>query len=566
MISRFYQITTILLILSLFISCDKKNESFVINGKKIISVKVEGINSPLELRASSNILSTSSDVNIQSKLTGKADIAYETYFTAMSTSRDFQKFKQASLNTSKLDNNITYRFVLFVKNGSKYDFVQFKDAVNNGTNGSLSFELDTDKSYKWIAYSYNNLDPILDNINRTSVNIETSIFKDLLYANGVIDAQDQSQTISIKFNHRLARIAVALKADQYPGKIVNTANGTNISVKLAAENKGYFKKASFNILEDQMSTPESVIYDEILPFSKPNNAVGDSVQIAYLYTADMVNKLNNLKLRFENVLIKDMYPSPEDKAVNLSGVDVVIEAKDIVPQRGYSYSPTVNFKFANGGVLSGTIVWSRGELTYDHPTNTHRFKVYNRSTQLQSVVDDDYWLFNSITPWDSHITKDVGQTPRIWEDSKDPCRQVAGGWRLPTREEGLLLLGEDVKAADKVQTAFWTTDSKVTWSDAQNTRVNIPANAYRSFKGADGNWLTFYKSGLIDVSKSYYTKEFRNEWKLIVPDSYFMPVIADGVVQSFATLQTDGRNTRNFFSTNTNDKHERIPVRCVKNL
>lgn len=323
-----------------------------------------------------------------------------------------------------------------------------------------------------------------------------------------------------------------------------------------------------------MTKVVNVPYIDNIPFASPANYVGDSIKVAYFYTADMVSKMANLTLRVEDLMLKDIYTYTyiDNDFPKILNKEITIKALDVTPQRDYSYSPTINFTFGPEGLEKDGIIWAGGNLIYDPVKKVNLINNRPNAKTVSSMYD--YWLFYSISPWDSNIIhKDFqqsGSKPEIQDDkdnvwivAKDPCRAVAGGeWRLPTLAEGLALGGENNSKVVKYQTSDWNTKSEVSCGKTRDF-VEVPTDAHVSFKGDDVKWVIFFKSGIIKINIDYSRDP--STFSLNVKDSYFIPAFGVGNGDSFLVLQIDGRPTQTNLARNTLDKRDRLPVRCVKN-
>ena len=238
-ISRKFHLSISLFLSVLFLlSCTKNSEDaeLITGGNQLLQIKVIGIEEPLDLMATSTKSNTQTDEeNLQSLK--NSNISYTKSFTsAHYTQNAFKNQIKSSLNKNKKFANassgssINYRLILFLKKGNSYTYVGHKDKTSSSEYAPTNLQVLVGGTYKWVAYSYNNDAPLTDDISATNLSITTSIDKDLLYASNDITIPNSSERISvdIRFKHSLARLAITLKADEFPAQITNTAGSSNI--------------------------------------------------------------------------------------------------------------------------------------------------------------------------------------------------------------------------------------------------------------------------------------------------------------------------------------------------
>lgn len=176
---------------------------------------------------------------------------------------------------------------------------------------------------------------------------------------------------------------------------------------------------------------------------------------------------------------------------------------------------------------------------------------------------NDYWMYNSLTPWDPDITSRDPQEAPVWDVSKDPCRQVPGGWRLPTSSEFLLLGGREfTEERDRLQSPNWDNDANVTVI-GKGPYLDVKDNSYTSFRGDDGQWVTFFKTASLDP-RSYNNRLDYERWVLRLADSGMFMVSDGGRGISYTSIQIDGE--QDYCKTNSRARDRMISIRCVKDI
>ncbi len=581
----------LLLVLSIALSCDKKIENELVGDKSSISFRVAGIIEPLELQATTIHLEKNYE-DVESELVRIGEIGYTTSFGIDNKkSNNIKLNKLASTSTSNNAIDITYRFVLFQKiSNDNYKYVGHKDAKSKGGLESLALEVYAGRTYKWVAYSYNNNDVITDVINGSSLSIQTAIDKDLLYDSGELTISEvgNNNIANIQFKHRLARIAITLDANEYPAYLQNIGDPTqSIDVTLNGQSVDYFKVGSLNLLTDEITGLIAQSYTGKLPYVVANSLDDGNMLTANFYTADLENSLGNISLRIKNMELREVYGLAEDVTPKILDRSLTISSKGITPARGYSYTASIQFKYPYEGVLKGNVIWARSNLTYDPVTEAISFKKNIFSANNSAV--NDYWMFNSLTPWDpfkKNTLLDNGdrgdpiydaatgiyansgqQATRQWDITNDPCRQIPGGWRLPSYQESMNLGGQNVLSNLRKQASNWNNNNKKVQYQASTGNVVVPDGSYTFFKGDKGGWVAFYKSGIVNTTDKYIS-QFTG-WEIEVPDSFVMPVsdqYGSTVGNEFFILQIDGEKAY-FNDSGTSkhiDKYQKAPIRCVK--
>ncbi|MCA5005919.1 hypothetical protein [Sphingobacterium bovistauri] len=557
----------LLSVVFLFWGCGKEKSVDPVNSlteNVNFTINIDGIEEQLDISASNTILNSRESHNDEVVNTIKeGEIYYSTSFDKESFGTSTIKNQLNSNRMNKvgatlLGSTIIYRFVLLEEQGGNFVYKAHKDLTRGTTYTNASFPIFKGKNYKWVAYSYNNNQPITDVINASSLSIQTPVDKDLLYAastaNILVPVDNSTNVpdvkVNILFKHRLARLAITVRANDFPAIMPNS----QFNVQLAATSQSYFKSGSLNLVSNQISNVASSTVSS-LGFVPAVSSDGDSSRVAYLYTADFVNAFTDITLRVNSVQLKDIYTYRDFDYPVISNRDFVIKAKTaVIPQPGTSYSPRLNL-LNTDGIRKGNIIWARGNLSYNPTTKTYRINKTPNGVVVNA--ENDYWMYNSLTPWDATISNDVSHRGATWSTSLDPCRQVPGGWRLPTSAEYLLLGGSSTPATDRKQADGWDNSSPVTWPT--KPYVNVPQQSYTSFKGDDGQWVTFFKTAIFttDYNRAY------SSWVLGLNDSALLHVVnGDATGGVYDMVQIDGE--QNYLKETDRALNRKIALRCVR--
>lgn len=178
--------------------------------------------------------------DFQGMVTLKEDAPYSRSSVAAYASASPQAgLSGAIAATTPMDNNITYRVILYEDYGGKLVYRKHADG-KAGT--KLSIEVVKGATYKWVAYSYNNNETIPVFNSDASV-VQTPVDKDLLYASGTKKISTAAgiveEAVPVTFNHALARVKIEVNTEEFPG-VINNPN-----IELA--NTGYFKTGTLDL-------------------------------------------------------------------------------------------------------------------------------------------------------------------------------------------------------------------------------------------------------------------------------------------------------------------------------
>lgn len=326
-------------------------------------------------------------------------------------SNDATAFSQAALRASSglkaatpLGSTTTYRLYLYKNNGGTYTFtksVQF-------TPGSEAPIQVPNGSYKWVALSYNNTDPIPD--GDASNNLVLPQNKDVLYAtSGATDITINSNTapLNITFNRLYARIAIEVNTLGMFAPI----NSATIAVTGQSA-----KAATINLATGALTVAATGGTPALTEVNFTNLDGNAARKIAYYYTADQTAQnlsvsVTNLKIQLDNGTERNF------------GTTTLTQNKAITPVRGKNHRFLVGITesaltFGSG---SGLAQWSRSNLYYK-PGDATPYRFYHTNPQTNDP--------NSYFSFGAHL-------PRVLASANaavDACALVypAGLWKTPT--------------------------------------------------------------------------------------------------------------------------------------
>ncbi|WP_286754057.1 MULTISPECIES: hypothetical protein [Sphingobacterium] len=436
-------------------------------------------------------------------------------------SNDASAFSQAALRASSglkaatpLGSTTTYRLYLYKNNGGTYTFtksVQF-------TPGSEAPIQVPNGSYKWVALSYNNTDPIPD--GDASNNLVLPQNKDVLYAtSGATDITINSNTapLNITFNRLYARIAIEVNTLGMFAPI----NSATIAVTGQSA-----KAATINLATGALTVAATGGTPALTEVNFTNLDGNAARKIAYYYTADETAQnlsvsVTNLKIQLDNSTERNF------------GTTTLTQNKAITPVRGKNHRFLVGITesaltFGSG---TGLAQWSRSNLYYK-PGDPTPYRFYHTNPQTNDP--------NSYFSFGAHL-------PRVLASANaavDACALVypAGLWKTPTAAQlgnvispaslggllgdlgltnvagiDLLVAAQDLLAARVPNSTAATTYSEFTPTAGNNAaygaatssvnRLRFNYNGYMNTLGAINNLITLNLGNTYGSYNAFWTSE-----------------------------------------------------------
>ena len=581
-------------------SCKNEKENLLGEGETTVTLNLIGIT-----EATEGPLQKSSLKGSQNTIAYVTEVPYNKDYTIIaSVTPDIPAEKingQSTLNrsswtttpqpaiTNSIAADVKYLVMVFDENGNRI-FAQEK--VYDSHTQSLvanQMTLNAGKKYTFVAVSNNtstapvfntSATTLSDVTNRIAVNHTT----DYLYFNSgqVNIVYGQQNYINITFKHINSRISLNLDATAEMGHItaisanvtgsgsVNlAANGTVTSASSAAYNKAFV----FQELDKQNITSNYVL------LSSAGNA-------------------HNI-----NITSVSINGSPE--RTNIPAISIPAGAL----QKGASYKISLSFQAT--GIVTGGLVWARGNLAYDWTNNIYYNRYYPQETG-SDYKDFDYWNYatnqaNPLVPkmiitgysdlWNNpnnvyYFTDGTNENSISKIPLNDPCKKIAGGkWRMPSLHDFQNLGVYKVHNGGDIN---GTTDGLPLTTLAGGTvhpNGNITDNnfPYVYFDGVNeitggSVRLRFYKTGRYygNVTQVDHDNGPQNGGNIAYIANAAVYMASDAYNYETGTLyrrpympavfNNDASGGTNTFITRRKDLYndwsadDRVPVRCVKNL
>lgn len=441
-----YRFTILIILPLLMLSCNKEPVNSKTTNEKLI-IQVAGIvdeyPTKIALKASNNKSFNSFDANskiITKELNG---ITLQLSSGDMHTSSERKVLKQqhqpkvataksqlASKATSStsivaMENNVSYRLVLYVKNGNS---MQFQQSLDLKSGRKTEIDIVKGQQYQWYAYSYNTEHDLIPLNSTSNPAIASSFDKELLYDSGTFNLKNTGgHQLLIKFKQQLSRIGLRINSKGIFGSISDVKVHHLTEINLSSSN--------FNLIDG--------VFAGVSQERKVN--VGDTISLrpllgdkeiveAYYYSSNPLTLPKNFQVNLSKLAVEYEDKSKEiligENGKNTSSQQ--LSFGDYEAAIGKSSVGNVNL--IHSGVNVGGIVWAKGNLYYDNGNYKFRlsglfnyFQNTNENTAnlIKNYANTDYWYWMSERPDESRSD---------WSQGKvDPCSKVypANTWRMP---------------------------------------------------------------------------------------------------------------------------------------
>ncbi|MBP3944077.1 hypothetical protein J5U18_10995 [Sphingobacteriaceae bacterium WQ 2009] len=324
-----------------------------------------------------------------------------------------------------MDANVSYRLILYAKNGDSF---QFEQAVDLKSGRKTEIDIVKGVQYQWYAYSYNMEDDLSPLNDMSNPNIESSFDKELLYDAGTFSLRDiGSHHLHIKFKQQLSRIGLKVNSKGIFGTItaikVHHLSEIPLSASIFNLKEGVFTNVA---RERKVNVGDTLTLKSLL---------GDKeILQAYYYSSTPLSLPKNFEVNLTNLAVEYDDKSTE-VLIGENGKNTASQRLSFGDyQAAIGKSSVGNINLIHGGVNVGGIVWAKGNLYYDNGNYKFRlsglfnyFQNTNENTAnlIKSYSNTDYWYWMSERPDDSRPD---------WSQGKvDPCSKVypANTWRMP---------------------------------------------------------------------------------------------------------------------------------------
>lgn len=405
-------IISIVFFLIALAGCDKggKDEESIGNVADKVRIEVEAPQT--DDWASGEIADTRASKSTDAVLNDKSSGLDMQLHTTGDASLADASTRSATTRWTNLDTNVRFRVVAYkcattaaisTTNYAGYgDYQLLSTSVSTITPLIL-----TPGIYTFVCYSYGKSDA-MSSFDSQKAAISVSNGDDFMVClkPGITISTYSSQFTldNIVFQHQCVRYRITASAQSERMKNITACSAT---LTLPASTASY----SFN---SNTMTPGTTSGTSSMTWSSPN---GMSVTSNYVYLLPQSSK--NITIS-TNLTIGG-------KAFS----NTIMALSNQTFNSNSTYKTTISFSTTEGYILGGTF-WASGNLYYRNGA----YSIYSSSLDFSGKTNSgEYWGWNMLTP-------DVTTTSKTWDDSRDPCRQVApaGRWRLPTNNEAQALI------------------------------------------------------------------------------------------------------------------------------
>lgn len=349
--------------------------------------------------------------------------------------------------TAPLENNKKYRVVIYATDGAG-NATTFICQEQGTVGDDLSLAVYRNKTYRWFAYSFNNVQDIPEmNPSAPQVSVVASGDKevnpsDLLYATGLVTTSDVvngENAISVHFARKSTVIRLELNARGMFSPI-SSAQVTLPNGPLTLKN------GAFSILTGNYVSVSPAI---ALNTSSWQITVADTIPVDWVkyhdfYTAvdiemnappmTISGKVNNINIVSSRIV--DKQPNTSTDVIR-TFQNVSFAFSSFKPQLGKRYLASV--RLIESAILVGDAYWARGNLFYTESSSGNQYRlrydnpnIYNVGGGIENIRTTDFW--------------NGGVTPLAAASWVDPCKEVfpKGIWKLPTEFNYKALIGVTV--------------------------------------------------------------------------------------------------------------------------
>ncbi|MFD2600175.1 hypothetical protein ACFSQ3_14550 [Sphingobacterium corticis] len=464
---------------SIAVSCQKSNDESTL-GESEITFQLNGIDDGEEeiIKFTSNnqnrnqrnsinaphVVEEASveDLDLSTSLIVSSELnRIESSFDSESSKLKFaSNAKRAAINPMPVGRQ--FRVLIYEQSGSEWRFVTHVDFVSATGNQGKTIKLVMDKTYRWVAYSYDSSDPIVDplpQVGSTAVpTINTQSSQPTLYSSGgqfVNTATTATQYIL--FRHKTSKVEVVVDArgmfDQ-TGRYVTDI--PLLSARLASNSGGIARltTATLDLFTGQLSSqtlhsPSGIA----LNFTNLNSINGRDIANTYssakistnpVYTA-LAPQQANFSATLNSVDVTESGGFADDGAITQSGnrTRTLITGTGQLT-RTFASTTTdnsvgrvlrLNFRFAHRGVRVGNNFWATGGLYFeDSEYRIDRARTTSIAFKQNSTAPRQfYWRYGKRYPHQTGTTSWTTIAP-VDNPIGDPCSfmQPRGMWRTST--------------------------------------------------------------------------------------------------------------------------------------
>ncbi|MFD2744716.1 hypothetical protein ACFSQ6_15060 [Sphingobacterium populi] len=359
-----------------------------------------------------------------------------------------------------------FRILIYEQSGTEWRFVTHTDFVSAADNQGKTVKLIMDKTYRWIAYSYDSTDPITDAVpqigSTVAPTISTRPNQPTLYSSGgQFTNTANTATQYILFRHRTSKVEVVVDTRgmfDIMGRYVTDISSLNAQLTSTIGGVGKLTTATLDLFTGQLSnqTPHNAAgvalnfanLDDINGSDLPHNYSSAKISTNSLYTALSAQQAN-FSVTINSANITESGGFADDAAIVQTGTRARALVAPTAPRTATFTSGTadnsvgrvfrVNFRFAHRGVLMGNNYWASGALYFrDNEYRIDRVRFISTAfRQASNAPREFYWRYGKRYPHQTGTTAPFVTIPPLNNPIGDPCSfmQPRGIWRTSTRAD-----------------------------------------------------------------------------------------------------------------------------------
>ncbi|MCA5004401.1 hypothetical protein [Sphingobacterium bovistauri] len=313
-------------------SCSKDKDEFGSeDGETTVSFTVTGIEdsksqSPDPIKLASLNTQYSSDgqetVSVSTTYTNEVGFTVDAIAEQTSIGNGISSFDNKTSLRDKIKNRTTRKTAANMTPGHTYRILFYKNnsptvwKTFDGTVGTpIKFDVSKGDSYQWIAYSYNEDQPLPAIADLQNPTVEAPINKDLLHAQGTLNIPTGTPTGNIKtynvpilFKHKMTKVTV--KVDATKLGMYATVNG----IKAHFIDQNNFKSATFDVKQNSFSNLQNVPVSQFLDANAVNPS--NTWEFSY-YTADP-SIMDEFEIKVSHLPVTFKSVDPSKASINLA--------------------------------------------------------------------------------------------------------------------------------------------------------------------------------------------------------------------------------------------------------
>ncbi|WP_343322116.1 fimbrillin family protein [Sphingobacterium multivorum] len=503
--------------ISLF-SCKRDDNTTTASEGVVVKVKMEGIASedPTPIKIGSTNAGTGSQNSAQQAIIpfGNNLSLVATLTPTVSSQGSLQassRLRAAGSTTDKMDSGKKYTVLVYETASGNYVSQKTYTTGSEQAEGNIT-GLAANTSYDFVVVSYNDVvaPSWTDTQSKSSEAVLTGVNgnTDLMYFKTTMTVSNVSANqLNITLKHKFSQITTKIDAS-------TIGNISAVSANIAP----HYPTANIKLSDAALSYNGSATSAQV-PFS----ALGSSI-VSSVPTLVCIGTAAPAVFNIPSITINGVTKS-----------NLQVSGLRIAPGVKYNLNLTIK---ASDGVQIGNLIWAKGNLAYNGPSNGTGTYSFDDPSHLGLTYEPThYWRF------DSNLIPDDGTRPSPPNPfDNNICAKMGAGWRIPTFAEFQTLVASPLGGGT---------------NNPSGQADDSPLTSYIFFNASNGDKLYFYKSGTYK----------RNGGTAMRQKGFGGYQISDGGGNGTGNINVavfDGGTLT--FSLDSENIDDRYPIRCVKDV